>query len=342
MSLELEPLTAIQTDLITDSPKIDNQEWRVNPVIGKIPDNSEESRHKAVIFLQDDPRLDLIEGKVTFAFGKYLLCLSSNIPETITGIPIRISTGIKLPIPKHLVVRIAGEDPVPPDVNRKLLLLKSKLVYTSSENLDSTRLYWKLDDRINSERTYLEHDFVLCFDDFICSTNESEILQLFQTVSTSSDSGMLLVSTRGLNGLLGPQWYIRECFRDVWEFELKDTYTDLVCIEGPQTGEFYLFSTSKNGVENRVWDSDCIQSLIDDIRSRISGFGPLEKISKENSFQTYQKSTPRTTPEWSVGGSIYHSLGNRSNSGFVHSDLFYDFNQRTILDPDSLDVESNL
>jgi len=195
--------------------------------VGKIKDLP--AGFEALLLDQGDPRLDLIEPKIVFVLGSRVICLSSEIPKSWLETEIRIPTGFRVPVNKHMTARsIFTHKDI--EMTTSIIIMKSRLIYALSETLDSTRLYWHLDEKMNETRTYRDYEFVLYFDQFPLRSSP-QLIQYFQNYS--NNLGMILISSRGIQGT---QWWVRECLRDVWELEMN--HSDKVLVEGKQ--DLYL------------------------------------------------------------------------------------------------------
>uniref|UniRef100_A0A6C0IX29 Uncharacterized protein n=1 Tax=viral metagenome TaxID=1070528 RepID=A0A6C0IX29_9ZZZZ len=161
-------------------------------------------------------------------------------------------------------------------VNRELMALRSKLSYAVAELLAPTQFYVQLENPVNSTGTRRLQRYRLYYNEIPCywfdpevSLNEEvqppDVVGDYKTIDqtiqslpkleqslfdeleaiTSLSLGPLVCSTRTLTLMRNnpPRWYIRECLRDICEFkeiEMKDK----VLMEGPSTGELYLFYKS--------------------------------------------------------------------------------------------------
>ncbi len=228
-----------------------------------VPDLTDEAQFYAILFRRDDPTISLIENKILLNTSEYTLIIGSEIPSTLLGREIRFSTGYREPLRKHMTIQTGKEPDLPSRESVQILLQKSRLVYTLSENFDSTRLYFKLVDTVDETKNYRTYDFVMYYDQIVCRTDLSEIFQLFEDAQKST-IGMLLTSSKGLG--MNPEWWNRECFRDVWELELESKFPEYTLVEGPRTGILYIFDRSD------VVDQEEVDMINEEFRSRMAGF----------------------------------------------------------------------
>ena len=159
------------------------------------------------------------------------------------------------------------------EVNRELIALRSKLAYAISELLAPTQFYVQLETPVNSTGTRrlcryrLYYNEIPCyiFDQSIVLDEEvqpPDVVGDFKTVDqvisglpheekslmeeiqaiTEMEAGPIICSTRTLTLMRDdpPRWYIRESLRDLCHFQEIDM-EDKVLVEGPATGELYLF-----------------------------------------------------------------------------------------------------
>lgn len=254
-------------------------------------------RFKAVLFDQDDLRLEQIHPKVTFSIHSFTLCLSSDIPESWLGDEIRLSTGFRIPLKKHLTARSGTLPEDDLNIRGPLLRMKSKLIYALAETLNSTKLYWYLNEVCNSNRTYRDYEFVLYFDQFPLRTS----LPFKEFFEKASETGILLLSSRGIE--IGPRWWLRECLRDVWELEMNSP--EKILLEGSQTGDLYLFQAN-----SQILGQEDIEEILHDLTSRIIGFIQLGRYPRKTPSRLIQNRLlqPLKSGQWEGPSEDFLSL----------------------------------
>ena len=213
--------------------------------------------------------IDLITDKVTIypPSSKYVLCIVSeeNIPITIRDqlIPIVIQTGFEAPVRAYQHYYFRVEDITDSTLNRKLMALRSKLIYSVSENLAPDGFYFRLETPMNDDATRRPYLYKMYYNEVPCYTFKGDtLLENFQA-SIKQKLGPLIASTYALNVMEVPHWYSKEMFRDIVEIgELQ--MRDKIVVEGPSSGELYLFYQEETNITE-----DTLTDSISEIRGRI-------------------------------------------------------------------------
>jgi hypothetical protein len=203
---------------------------------------------------------NLISDKVTIypRSNKYIACITSeeNIPVSIKNqlVPVIINTGVEIPVKAYQKYYSDVSDITDPVLNRQLMTLRSKLVYSVSENLAPDNFYFKLELPMNDDSTRRTYIYKLYYDEIPCyMLKDDTFLDILP-----QQLGPLITSTYSLNIEDIPHWYTKEMFRDT--IDLKD----IVIIEGPTTEELYLFYQEEVNITE-----DILDELINEIRGQI-------------------------------------------------------------------------
>jgi hypothetical protein len=237
--------------------------------------------------------LNQIDAKtVYYPSGKdHLLVVASpeNIPLTLQAQihPFIYHTGFHIPVRAFQHIEYLDTKILPdsgtidddddlnyksdPEINRKLMAIRSQLAYAASELLGPDKFYFQLEMPLNDVGTRREYVFRLKFSEIPCYYIEgSPIFQEIEAILPQVTTGPLICSSFTLNlaAHRPPQWYLKEIFRDIVELDIIQT-SGRVLIEGPVTGDLYLFYEGIVNVTEGQLDetseeiNNAIQSMIE-------------------------------------------------------------------------------
>jgi hypothetical protein len=232
---------------------------------------------------------NLIEDKTIIytPANKYLLCIASeeNIPISIKDdlIPVTVNTEYDEPVHAYQHYNFNIENMDNPGLNRKLMSIRSKLVYSVSEILAPTNFYFKLDNSMNDTDTRRPYIYKLHYDSIPCYILKGDNLIENFKIATSQQVGPLIISTYALNTENVPHWYSKEIFRDI--IELGEFPMDnKILVEGNISKELYLFYREEFNVTENI-----LEDIITDIRGLIVSSMKL-KIFPRNTPDEFIKS----------------------------------------------------
>lgn len=251
-----------------------------------------------------------IVDKITIypKFGKYKLCVVSeeNIPESLKQNlePVILRTPFETPVRAYQQYYYDLSTLVDPEVNRKLMAMRSKLGYSIAENLAPDRFYVQLENPMNDTTTRRQYQYRLFYDEIPCYAfkNDSFIRNLQE--ATNQQIGPVITSSYAINVMDAPHWYVKEMFRDICELG-EFPMEDKVLVEGPASGELYLFYQEETNLTE-----DMLDQLINNVRGKIAAAIQL-KIFPRNTSQEFIKSHQLTlvgNNQWTIAYPIPENI----------------------------------
>lgn len=229
-----------------------------------------------------------LEPRTEFILGNgYTLYVSSEMPELDVK-EVRFPVDYKVPYQQNMKFQDPNISSIPPDVNESILRLKSRLNFAVRK---FNRLYWKLVNKANETNTYRLYEFVLFYDQFVCSAG-SDFFDLLNV----PDYGISLLSTKSLSGLSRPKWFIRECFRDVWNLEFIYKYNNIKVVDDEE--DIYLFTTIPYSLGQ-------IEEFSENMISHIQGFIDMRRFPINTPFSYIQSRRLNKLPNGQFECSIH-------------------------------------
>lgn len=217
----------------------------------------------------------------TYLPGHTLFCYSNELPEIIRKelVPLKIPVKYREAIHAYPHNYSSSVQTVKLDQNRELLTLRSQLAYLLYEYYGTDVLYASLFEKVNSAGTYRDFEYTICSNEIACWSNQETLDKITQELTYSPITGPLLIHTGLFSGYDVPEWYIQESVRDLYELDQYFATSQLTLLEGPITGEFYLFYASSINVTEKQ-----IQKVLNRIHQALRNYVQL-------------KIFPRNTPE---------------------------------------------
>lgn len=257
----------------------------------------------------DETFCDLCErivDKITIypKFGKYKLCIVSegNIPESLKERlePVILPTEFETPVRAYQQYYYDLSSLNDPGINRKLMATRSKLGYVIAENLAPDRFYVQLENPMNDTNTRRRYQYRLLYDDIPCYALVGDSFISNLQAAVQQQIGPVITSSYAINVMDAPHWYVKEMFRDICELG-EFSMEDKVLVEGPASGELYLFYQEETNLTE-----DILDQLINDIRGRIAAAIQL-KVFPRNTPEEFVKSRRLTlvgNDQWTLDYAI--------------------------------------
>jgi len=275
----------------------------------------------AILVHRDQKMLfDQIEDKtVYYLFGKehsVLVANSESISNTIQSKmhPIVYDTGFYTPVRAFQHLEYLDQEIVPDagtlsstleyesdfEVNRKLMAIRSRLAYASSELFGPDRFTFQMDIPRNSVGTRRQYVYTLKFSNIPCYYFEgSPVFDQISEIMPQMETGPLICSSLTISQAMlnPPEWYLKEIFRDIVQLE-QVPVEDKILIDGPITGNVYLFYKGVvNVTEGQL--EDFIEEVNETVRSYIQ-----TKTFPRNTPQNFVKTRHLQliqNNQWSLG-----------------------------------------